>query len=175
MKNMKTSFFLPRYAVLSCMALILIFAFSCSDTRPREAVKKTTDAAAPDFSLKTLSGKTFKLSGQKGKPVLLIFVTTWCPSCRSEIPHYKDIYETYGRRGLEVAMIDIQEPGVTVSRFASRNQIPFGILLDERGDVAGAYGIVGVPAMVLIDKGGKILSQEYMAIDMLLETTLGKK
>ncbi|MCX5853648.1 MAG: TlpA disulfide reductase family protein [Deltaproteobacteria bacterium] len=172
---MKTSFFLPRYAVLSCMALILIFALSCSDTRPREAVKKTADAAAPDFSLKTLSGKTFKLSGQKGKPVLLIFVTTWCPSCRAEIPHYKDIYETYGRRGLEVAMIDIQEPGATVSRFASRNQIPFGILLDEQGEVAGAYGIVGVPAMVLIDKGGKILSQDYMAIDMLLETTLGKK
>jgi peroxiredoxin len=138
LKNMKTSFFLLRYAVLSCMALILIFALSCSDTRPREAVKKTTNVAAPDFSLKTLSGKTFKLSGQKGKPVLLIFVTTWCPSCRSEIPHYKNIYETYGRRGLEVTMIDIQEPGATVSRFASRNQIPFGILLDERGDVAGA-------------------------------------
>jgi peroxiredoxin len=174
LKNMKTSFFLLRYAVLSCMALLLIFALSCSDTRPREAVKKTTNVAAPDFSLKTLSGKTFKLSGQKGKPVLLIFVTTWCPSCRSEIPHYKNIYETYGRRGLEVTMIDIQEPGATVSRFASRNQIPFGILLDERGDVAGAYGIVGVPAMVLIDKDGKIISQDYMSIDMLLETTLGK-
>jgi peroxiredoxin len=157
------------------MGLMLIFSLSCSDTKQPDTARRTTGKVAPDFVLKNLSGQNFKLSRQKGNPVLLIFITTWCPSCRSEIPHYRNIYQTYGKKGLEVAMIDIQESRETVSRYASKHQVPFTILLDERGDVAGSYGIVGVPAMVLIDKGGKILSQEYMAIDMLLETTLGEK
>jgi peroxiredoxin len=160
---------------MAWMGLMLIFSLSCSDTKQPDMARRTTDKVAPDFVLKNLSGQNFKLSSQRGKSVLLIFITTWCPSCRSEIPHYKNIYETFGKRDLEVAMIDIQESRETVSRYASKHQVPFTILLDERGDVAGSYGIVGVPAMVLIDKGGKILSQEYMAIDMLLETTLGKK
>lgn len=100
----------------------------------------------------------------------MIFITTWCPSCRSEIPHYKRIYETYGKSGLEVAIIDIQESKETVSRYASKHRIPFTILLDEKGNVSGSYGVVGVPAMVLIDRDGNVLSREYMAMDMILET-----
>jgi peroxiredoxin len=172
---MKTLFYLPRYAALACMGLLLIFALSCSDMKPPDMGKKTTDSAAPDFTLKNLSGQTFKLSSHKGKPVLLIFIATWCPSCRSELPHYQNIYETYGQKGLEVVMIDIQESKETVSRLASRYRIPYRILLDEQGNVAGTYGIIGVPAMILIDKDGKVLSRDYMAIDILLETTLGKK
>jgi len=172
---MNTKFRSLRYAAMACMGLMLIFSLSCSDTKPPDMARKTKDLAVPDFALKNLSGQNFKLSSQKGKPVLLIFITTWCPSCRSEIPHYRNIYQTYGKNGLEVAMIDIQESRETVSRFASKHQIPFTILLDERGDVAGSFGIVGVPAMVLIDRDGNILSREYMAMDMLLEATLGKK
>lgn len=172
---MNRKFHFVRSAAMAWMGLMLIFSLSCSDTKQPDTARRTTDKAAPDFALKNLSGQNFKLSSQKGKSVLLIFITTWCPTCRSEIPHYRNIYEAYGKRSLEVAMIDIQESRETVSRFASKHQISFTILLDERGDVAGSYGIVGVPAMVLIDRDGNVLSREYMAIDMLLETTLGKK
>src|SRR5512145_1980885 len=58
--------------------------------------------AAPDFTLKDLQGKKFRLTAQRGKPVLIFFGTTWCPGCRSEIPVYKKVYETYAPRGLEV-------------------------------------------------------------------------
>lgn len=152
------------------MALMLTFFLSCTDSKPPDTARRSTDKAAPDFALKNLSGQNVKLSGHKGKPVLLIFITTWCPSCRSEIPHYKRIYETYGKRGLEVAIIDIQESKETVSRYASKHRIPFTILLDEKGNVSGSYGVVGVPAMVLIDRDGNVLSREYMAMDMILET-----
>ncbi|MCX5836203.1 MAG: TlpA disulfide reductase family protein [Deltaproteobacteria bacterium] len=172
---MNRKFHFVRSAAMACMGLMLIFSLSCSDTKQPDTARRTTDKAAPDFALKNLSGQNFKLSSQKGKSVLLIFITTWCPTCRSEIPHYRNIYEAYAKRSLEVAMIDIQESRETVSRFASKHQIPFTVLLDERGDVAGSYGIVGVPAMVLLDKDGNVLSRKYMAIDMLLETTLGEK
>jgi len=161
--------------VAGLIAVILASALSCSESEQPATGRNISDSAAPDFILKDLAGKDFKLSAAKGKPVLMIFITTWCPSCRSEIPHYKEIYETYGKRGLEVVGVDIEESKNRVSQFAAKNQIPYRTLLDEKGRVAGAYDITGIPTMVLINRDGKVLTRKYFDIDKVLETLLEKK
>src|SRR4030042_7174547 len=103
---------------------------------------KPATIAAPDFSLKDLQGKTFRLSKHSGKPVLLFFGTTWCPSCRAEIPAYKEIYTTYSPKGLEVVYIDIGESLKRVARFAETNSLPYRVLLDEDENVANDYEIM---------------------------------
>ena len=160
--------------VAGLIAIVLSSALSCSETKQPETGRNISDSAAPDFILKDLAGEDFKLSAARGKPVLLIFITTWCPTCRSEIPHYKDIYGTYGQRGLELVGIDIEEPKNRVSQFAAKNQIPYRTLLDEKGRVASAYDIVGIPTMVLINRDGKVLTRKYSAIDTVIETLLAK-
>ena len=161
--------------IAGLIVVVLSSALSCSESEQPASGRIISDSAAPDFILKDLAGADFKLSAAKGKPVLLIFLTTWCPTCRSEIPHYKEIYETYGRRGLEVVGIDIEESKNRVSQFAAKNQIPYRTLLDEKGRVAGAYDITGIPAMVLINRDGKVLTRKYFAVDTVLETLLEKK
>jgi len=160
--------------VAGLIAIVLSSALSCSETKQPDRGRSVSGSAAPDFILKDLAGENFKLSAARGKPVLLIFITTWCPTCRSEIPHYKNIYETYGQRGLEVVAIDIEEPKNRVSQFAAKNQIPYRTLLDEKGRVASAYDIVGIPTMVLINRDGKVLTRKYFAIDTVLQTLLAK-
>jgi peroxiredoxin len=160
--------------VAGLIVVALSSVLSCSETKQPDRGRNISDSAAPDFILKDLTGRDFKLSAARGKPVLLIFLTTWCPTCRSEIPHYKDIYETYGQRGLEVVGIDIEEPKNRVSQFAAKNRIPYRTLLDERGRVASAYGIVGIPTMVLINRDGKVLTRKYFAIETVLQTLLSK-
>lgn len=163
-----------KFCLYMSLFVSLFAVSSCYDSRATSKVLNEGSKAV-DFVLKDISGKTFRLSEQKGKPVLLIFITTWCPSCRSEIPYYKNIYETYGKDGLEVVQINIQESKETASRFAARYGIPFRTLVDARGDVAGAYGIVGIPSMVLIDKEGKILNTRYSKMEGALERLTGKK
>lgn len=161
--------------VAGLIVVVSAISLSCSEAKQPDMGRTSTDAAAPDFTLKDLTGENYKLSASKGKPVLLIFLTTWCPTCRSEIPHYKDIYRTYGQRGLEVVAIDIEEPKNRVSQFAAINQIPYKTLLDDKGHVASAYDIVGIPTMILISREGKVLTRKYFAIDTVLETLLEKK
>ena len=160
---------------LGLLMVVLPSLIACTDSRQPEVQKGVPEAAAPNFSLKDLTGRNFTLSSFRGKPVLLIFIATWCPTCRSEMPHYKSIYETYGKQGLEVVNIDIEEPKNKVSLFAEKYGVPYRMLLDEKGEVARKYGIVGIPAMVLVDKDGNILSRKYLSMDILLETLFAKK
>ena len=123
---------------------------------------------APDFSLQDLQGKTFKLRSQLGKPVVIFFGTTWCPSCRAEIPAYKAIYEKYAGRGLQVIYIDINEPAEKVARFAKNYSFPYLVLLDRDGSVATDYNIIGVPTLILIDKEGNIITISHRTSDLPL-------
>lgn len=126
--------------------------------------------AAPDFSLKDLNGKTFRLSAQKGNTVLLFFGTTWCPACRQEIPAARKIYEKYSPQGLRFFYININESAERVSRFANQNALSYTILLDLDGSVAGRYNIIGVPTFIIIDKEGNIISMVHRTSDLPLET-----
>ncbi|HYA13060.1 MAG TPA: TlpA disulfide reductase family protein [Syntrophales bacterium] len=171
--NARVRFFLLTVLGLTIFALSCVV--SCSESKQTDLGQNIPEFKAPDFSLKDINGRDFTLSAKKGNLVLLIFTTTWCPTCRSEISHYKSIHETYSQRGLEVVNIDAEEPKARVSRFASKYRIPYRVLLDETGDVAGAYDIFGIPTMVLISRDGKILSRQYSAIDTILEILFEKK
>ena len=131
-------------------------------------------ALAPAFALKDLSGKTFSLGDQKGKPVLIIFSTTWCAYCRTEIPNFKKIYDTYAKRGLVVVNIDIGEPKSRVARFAEQHKLPYRVLLDEDGRVAEAYEIRGVPSLVLMDGKGRMVCHQCRSVESYLKILFEK-
>ncbi|WP_231376010.1 peroxiredoxin family protein [Prevotella sp. AGR2160] len=50
---------------------------------------------APDFKMKTIDGKNFKLSSLKGKVVVLDFWASWCPDCRRDMPEMMRIYDRF--------------------------------------------------------------------------------
>lgn len=139
------------------------------------AAKDVRDDKAPDFVLPDVQGGKFRLNDQRGKPVLLIFGTTWCPSCREEIPHLKDIYARYAEKGLIMVNIDIQESRDKVSRFADKYKLPYRVVLDENGDVAKTYGIRGVPTLILLDEEGRIIGGQRFIDQMLARMFEGLK
>jgi peroxiredoxin len=130
---------------------------------------------APSFVLKDLNGKPFRLSDFKGKkPVLIIFGATWCGFCREEIPHFKAIHAAYAKQGLEIVNIDSQESKERVTKFASKYELPYRVLLDEDGAVAGIYDVPGVPIMILIDKNGNIVCRMCQRVEPIIESLLKK-
>jgi peroxiredoxin len=172
------------FAAAAVMAAVLL---SPSDGRtfgsrpapvaqPRPAAKAEFTEKAPDFVLKDLNGRKFRLSDFRGKqPVLIIFGATWCTFCRQEIPHFKSIHEAYGKQGLEIVNIDIQESKDKVAKFAAKNGLPYRVLLDEDGTVAGVYDIRGVPSMVLVDPNGNILCRQCQRVEPMIESALKKR
>jgi peroxiredoxin len=130
---------------------------------------------APDFTLKDLQGRAFKLSENRGKPVLLVFGATWCPYCVQEIPRLKEIFAKYAPQGVAVVNIDIEESQAKVARFAEKHKLPYRVLLDETAAVAKNYGVRGVPNFTLLDKDGVVACRQCSSVEPLLDKMLKKK
>lgn len=163
-----------RYGYLGILAVTAMLVWMVPPLQFVSAApaEKAVREKAPDFALKDLNGALFRLSAYRGKPVLLIFGTTWCASCRSEIPHFKSIHNRYGRRGLEVVNIDIQEPQDRVARFARRHELPYRVLLDTDGSVSELYSVVGVPMFVLVDGEGYIACWQCRRVEEIMDRLL---
>jgi peroxiredoxin len=114
---------------------------------------------APDFTLKTLDGRTVQLSSLRGEKVVAIdFWATWCSVCVKELPTISKYHNKYRDKGFEVLSI-VLNPGDLdeINRVKKENNIDFSILLDAEWEVANRYGLEGpVPVMLIIDGKGII-------------------
>ncbi len=115
---------------------------------------------APDFTAKLSDGKTFKLSDQKGKIVMLQFTASWCGVCRKEMPHIEEeIWKVLMNKNFVLVGIDRDEPIETVTKFIEQTGITYPLALDPNADIFGLYAHkeARVTRNVIIDKEGKIV------------------
>ena len=141
------------------LSALLAALFLCAAAGCRESPEFSTGQAAPDFDLPLLSGapRQIRLSeAARENPVLLVFWASWCPACVEEIPELNGWYEEYAPRGLRLLGINVAESPWQILKFMRLQPIRYPVLLDKDGAVANLYGVAGIPAAVLIAKGGKI-------------------
>ncbi len=127
-----------------------------NDTQSKEAQQ------APDFALRTLEGKTIRLSELRGKKVVLInFWATWCPPCRLEMPTMQKIYTEYKKKGFEILAVNIEpDANQEIRDFIKELRLTFPILLDPQMKVAREYRVFGLPVSILLDRKGIIRARE---------------
>jgi peroxiredoxin len=121
---------------------------------------------APDFELTALSGEKVRLSGLRGKVVLLNFWASWCPPCREEIPSLVTLNAKLPARDFQLLAVAIDKGGrEAISAFFGKTGVILPTLLDSDGLVAKEYGITGVPETFVIDKQGIIRKKVIGPID----------
>lgn len=99
------------------------------------------------------SGKSPEL---KGRAYVLEFWATWCPPCRTSIPHLNEIYGKYKARGLEIIGVT-QEDRQTVRNFTKDVPIEYTVAHDTYGKLNDQFQIQGIPHAMIVDKTGKIV------------------
>jgi peroxiredoxin len=121
---------------------------------------------APNFTLKTLDGKTLTLSDLRGKAVVLNFWATWCPPCKVELPWFVDFQKQYGPQGLQIVGISEDEGGKEkVAKFVKEMGVNYTIAVDDNS-VSGKYGDVeDLPTTFYIDRDGKIVEYAMGLLD----------
>jgi peroxiredoxin len=157
------------HASLACCSLVIFFFVNAAAQAEQDSNTNAESYKASDFTLKDLRGQNVKLSTYKGKPILLNFMTTWCPDCRASIPHLKDIYSRYNSQGLIMLNVSVMETKEKVEAYSKKYELPYPTLLDEDGKISKEYGVVGVPVRALINREGQIICWNCRRLDQYLE------
>jgi peroxiredoxin len=111
---------------------------------------------ASDFVRDDTAGKSMRLSGLKGKVVLLNFWATWCGGCQVEIPWLIDFQNQYQDRGLAVVGVSMDADGwKSVRPYLKEKNVNYSTVIGNE-ELAKRYGVEAMPVTLLIDREGKI-------------------
>ena len=140
----------------------LLAAVTVVASRPAQA----GDAPAPAFSVRTLDGRTLKLSDYRGRPVVVDFWATWCKPCRAAMPHLSDMQERYGERGLVVVGLSVDDAAPDeVKRYAETLRVKFRLAM-ANDRVLDDYGpIRALPMTFFINRRGEVVRRVVGYID----------
>ena len=110
-----------------------------------------------EINLKDIHGDRVRLSDFRGKIVFLNFWTTWCPTCRVEMPSMEKLHQRLQDKDFAMVTINIREPASQVKAFSKEYRLTFTTLLDLTGDVSAGFSIRSIPSTYILDKTGRII------------------
>ncbi len=99
----------------------------------------------------------------RGRVYLLDVWATWCPDCIDELPALRALHTKYGKRGLQLVSISVDEVQGTADRFRRiREPMPWthgwaGVAPDGSGPLA-RLEYTWLPTTILVGKDGRILA-----------------
>jgi cytochrome c biogenesis protein CcmG, thiol:disulfide interchange protein DsbE len=142
--------------VLTKILLVIAAASLLSTPGPVDAAPRTGQAV-PSFKVISTTGQTISQENYRGHVLILDFFATWCQPCRQSIPHLVEMDRKYGRQGLQILGLSVDDEGErTVKTFTDEFRVNYPLAL--AGDSTTVdFGVRSVPIMFLIDKKGRIV------------------
>jgi peroxiredoxin len=131
-----------------------------SGPAPHSALK--VGDKVPDFSVKTLDGKSVKLSElrkderrAKQGVVVLSFWCSTCHSCRDVEHALAELVQDYAGRAAVLALdANANETAQDVANFIKKNGLDLPVVLDPQGHTADLFGVSKTTTTVVIDGNG---------------------
>jgi thiol-disulfide isomerase/thioredoxin len=128
------------------------------------AGEQAVGAQAPEFNgtkfynVPPTQSTPVTLASLRGRVVLLDFWATWCGPCVASIPHLIELHEKYADQGL-VIVGHTDGSSMDVEGFVKKKGMPY--IVSVGADIGDAYGVTGIPHVVVIDPDGKIAWQGH--------------
>lgn len=113
----------------------------------------------PHFRTRAADGRPVSLAGLRGRVILLTFWATWCVPCREEMPAFEHLHRDFAAAGLTVLGINVREETPAVETYAKELGLTFPLVLDPRGEIQVAYGVIGLPTSFLIGRDGRAVAR----------------
>jgi len=125
--------------------------------RRKHALAQKITEDAPDWTLEDVNGDMVSLAGLKGNVVVLDFWATWCGPCRMAMPELDEFTESLTTDKVKVFSVNVWERAgkERPAKFMKENEYDMTLLYGTN-ELAEAYGVDGIPHILVIDQDGKI-------------------
>ena len=142
---------------------------------PNQVARSLThfrDAAAPTFAFQRVSTGSVATGPMAGKVLVIDFFSTTCGPCIADLPELaRARAELQDKRDIEFVVVASDAAGDTPERFKAfieRRRVTLPLAFDSGGKAHTAFGFTGVPALVVLDRTGRVrLTHEgYNASEM---------
>jgi thiol-disulfide isomerase/thioredoxin len=143
---------------------------------------------APEIVGEDLDGKSFKLSGQRGKVVVLDFWADWCPYCRLLHEHKRTLEQRLAGKPFVWVGVNIDKSSALAKKALVREKLGGLTLWDGQGVVepgqfvAGpickAFGVKATPTLIFLDHQGNIrarltgMPKDLAQVDRIIDELL---
>ncbi len=140
---------------LTRILLVILAASLLSAPGPVDAAPRIGHPS-PNFKVISTSGQTISQENYRDRVLILDFFATWCQPCRLSIPHLVEMNQKYGKQGLQVLGLSVDEDGERVVKaFTDEFRVNYPLALVGDSTTVD-FGVRSVPIMYVIDKKGKI-------------------
>lgn len=132
-----------------------------SETTNAEPTEESTAPAVqttPDFTVLDAEGRQVKLSDYFGKPIVLNFWASWCPPCKSEMPHFEAAY--LKNPDVQFLMVNMTsgDDMDNAKAFIAENGYTFPVFFDTTGEAGYVYQATSLPMTLFIDETGVLIT-----------------
>lgn len=117
---------------------------------------KIGDTTLPAFSARLLNGAPVSLEQYRGRPLLVYFWSTWCPTCKYESPIIDELAESY--QVLTVCAYSGTDR--QVQEHMDKTGYTFDVINDYDNTVRRIFHVKALPTIFVLDENGNIIFSE---------------
>jgi len=129
----------------------------------------------PDFSLPATGNKTFQLSAELGRSLVLYFYPKdSTPGCTTEAGQFRDLHGEFGKAGCDVYGIS-RDSLKSHENFKANLELPFELLVDADETACTLFGVIkmknmygkqvrGIERSTFLIDGQGVLRREWRAV-----------
>jgi len=132
--------------------LIFIVANAISFFRAPDIKQKNL----PEINTLLTNQELFSTLDYKGKPILIHFWATWCPTCKLEADNIQRLSESYDVLTIAVKSGD----DAKINAYLKEHQLHFKVINDREGILASQFLVPAFPTTFIYDKDGKLSFSE---------------
>jgi cytochrome c biogenesis protein CcmG/thiol:disulfide interchange protein DsbE len=144
----------PSYAI-AAVAVVAAIGGDALALFGRDDGSGSVGRPAPTLSAEVLVPPKVTIGSLRGRPAAISFWASWCEPCRQEAPAFARLSRRLKGQASLVGL-DWEDDRDAALAFIGEYGWDFPILRAAGGGLASRFGVIGVPATVILDRMGRI-------------------
>ena len=146
------------YGMLASFAVLFVCMQLMQLLMTKFGPKLEVGTTAPKLEALTMvQGSADATALALGKVTVVEFWATWCPPCKTAIPHLNEMYKSLKGQGVEFVGVTAEDEGKVRAFIAELgDKFTYPVALDPTRAVSNAYPSTGIPNAYVVGKDGKV-------------------